>query len=118
MTKPPTAKKEGTLKKAAQRPVKGTIVTKGAQVPAEVDLTAAETEVDPTTLHPDSEDVPVAIIPTIPTRTIADTGNHHRVDPLAVSVFFKVWHAYPNGGHAPYSDFFYLNFPPKLVSYF
>ena len=115
MTKPPTARKGGTRKKAAQKPVKGTTVTKGAQVPAEVDPPAAvETEIDPTTLHPVLEDVHVAIIPTIPTRKTVDIGNHHRVDPLAVSVFFKVWHAFPNGGHAPFSDFSYLNFPPKI----
>ena len=91
MTKPPTAKKGGTLKKAAQRPVKGTIVTKGAQVPAEVDLAAAETEIDPTTLHPVSEDVHVAIIPTIPTRKNGSENIeiHHHVDPLAVSVSSK-----------------------------
>ena len=91
MTKPPTAKKGGTLKKAAQRPVKGTIVTKGAQVPAEVDLAAAETEIDPTTLHPVSEDVHVAIIPTIPTMTNGSENIeiHHHVDPLAVSVSSK-----------------------------
>ena len=105
MTTPQTVRKEGILKKAAQKPVKGTIVTKEAQVPAEVDLVAAaETEVDPTTLHPVSEDVPVAIIPTIPTRRIAIAIGKHHVDPLAVSVFFKVWPALPNGGHAPFSD--------------
>ena len=91
MTKPPTVRKGDTLKKAAQRPVKGTIVTKGAQVPAEVDLAVAETEIDPTTLHPVSEDVHVAIILTIPMRTIASERieNHHHVDPLAVSVSSK-----------------------------
>ena len=93
MTKPPTVRKGGTRKKAAQKPVKGTIVTKGAQVPAEVDLAevAAETEIDPTTLHPVSEDVHVAIIPTIPTRTIGSENIeiHHHVDPLAVSVSSK-----------------------------
>ena len=92
MTKPPTVKKGGTLKKAAQKRVKGTIVTKGAQVPAEVDLAeVAETEIDPTTLHPVSEDVHVAIIPTIPTRTNGSENIeiHHHVDPLAVSVSSK-----------------------------
>ena len=92
MTTPPTVRKGGTLKKAAQKHVKGTIVTKGAQVPAEVDLAeVAETEIDPTTLHPVSEDVHVAIILTIPMRTIASERieNHHHVDPLAVSVSSK-----------------------------
>ena len=93
MTKPPTVRKGGTLKKAAQKLVKGTIVTKGAQVPAEVDLAevAAETEIDPTTLHPVSEDVHVAIIPTIPTRTNGSENIeiHLHVDPLAVSVSSK-----------------------------